>query len=202
MTANLKIQEGKMKKSRLLGMTCAMLIGEAQAIVIDFDSLTVGTIVTTQFSEVTFSGTGALPAHVLSFAVSGNSSPNVIASGDSLADGSKDTFLDFTLPVSNLSFVIVGDGSSGSAGMLDIYVNSIFDTTLSLTVDGVGSSADLIDLTSFINVTRIEMYDITDPAGIGYDDFTFDVANVPIPSAVWLFGSGLIGLVGFARRKA
>ena len=24
---------------------------------------------------------------------------------------------------------------------------------------------------------------------------------VPIPSAVWLFGSGLIGLVGFARRK-
>ena len=25
---------------------------------------------------------------------------------------------------------------------------------------------------------------------------------VPIPSAVWLFGSGLIGLIGFARRKA
>ena len=31
-----------------------------------------------------------------------------------------------------------------------------------------------------------------------------DVANasvVPVPAAVWLFGSGLIGLVGFARRK-
>ncbi|MCK5092950.1 MAG: VPLPA-CTERM sorting domain-containing protein, partial [Gammaproteobacteria bacterium] len=24
---------------------------------------------------------------------------------------------------------------------------------------------------------------------------------VPVPAAVWLFGSGLIGLVGFARRK-
>ena len=24
---------------------------------------------------------------------------------------------------------------------------------------------------------------------------------IPIPSAVWLFGSGLIGLIGFARRK-
>ena len=24
---------------------------------------------------------------------------------------------------------------------------------------------------------------------------------VPIPAAIWLFGSGLIGLVGFARRK-
>ena len=26
-------------------------------------------------------------------------------------------------------------------------------------------------------------------------------SNVPIPSAIWLFGSGLVGLVGMARRK-
>jgi len=25
---------------------------------------------------------------------------------------------------------------------------------------------------------------------------------VPVPSAVWLFGSGLIGLIGLARRKS
>ena len=28
-----------------------------------------------------------------------------------------------------------------------------------------------------------------------------DIAVVPVPSAVWLFGSGLIGLLGFRRRK-
>ena len=28
-----------------------------------------------------------------------------------------------------------------------------------------------------------------------------DVSAVPVPAAVWLFGSGLIGLVGFARRN-
>jgi len=28
-----------------------------------------------------------------------------------------------------------------------------------------------------------------------------DLAPVPVPAAVWLFGSGLIGLVGVARRK-
>jgi len=28
------------------------------------------------------------------------------------------------------------------------------------------------------------------------------VSTVPIPSAVWLFGSGLLGLIGMARRKA
>ena len=31
---------------------------------------------------------------------------------------------------------------------------------------------------------------------------TGDVSAVPIPAAVWLFGSGLIGLVSFARRNA
>jgi len=29
-----------------------------------------------------------------------------------------------------------------------------------------------------------------------------DVTVVPVPAAVWLFGSGLLGLVGVARRKA
>ena len=29
-----------------------------------------------------------------------------------------------------------------------------------------------------------------------------NVSAVPVPAAVWLFGSGLIGLIGLARRKA
>ncbi len=39
-----------------------------------------------------------------------------------------------------------------------------------------------------------------------FDDFAWvvrsgDVSAVPVPAAVWLFGSGLIGLLGLARRK-
>jgi len=43
--------------------------------------------------------------------------------------------------------------------------------------------------------------------GCGVDAFfdnitiTTDVSAVPVPAAVWLFGSGLVGLVGVARRK-
>jgi len=33
-------------------------------------------------------------------------------------------------------------------------------------------------------------------------DTRFEVAPVPVPAAVWLFGSGLLGLAGVARRKA
>ena len=30
---------------------------------------------------------------------------------------------------------------------------------------------------------------------------TINASAVPVPAAVWLFGSGLLGLVGVARRK-
>jgi hypothetical protein len=33
------------------------------------------------------------------------------------------------------------------------------------------------------------------------DNVVIDTAVVPVPAAVWLFGSGLVGLVGIARRK-
>lgn len=39
--------------------------------------------------------------------------------------------------------------------------------------------------------------------GAGIMDYTFaiEVSPVPLPAAIWLFGSGLIGLIGIARRK-
>lgn len=34
------------------------------------------------------------------------------------------------------------------------------------------------------------------------DTLTQSITSVPVPAAVWLFGSGLIGLIGLARRRA
>ena len=39
-------------------------------------------------------------------------------------------------------------------------------------------------------------------AGLGGIEVVVDLAPVPVPAAVWLFGSGLLGLVGVARRRA
>lgn len=37
--------------------------------------------------------------------------------------------------------------------------------------------------------------------GSTFDDFPVSGSAVPVPAAVWLMGSGLLGLVGVARRK-
>ena len=37
--------------------------------------------------------------------------------------------------------------------------------------------------------------------GVIFEGATVNVNAVPVPAAAWLFGSGLIGLVGIARRK-
>lgn len=44
---------------------------------------------------------------------------------------------------------------------------------------------------------------IGDGTQFAMDNFTFtQAAPVPVPAAAWLFGSGLVGLIGVARRKA
>ena len=44
-------------------------------------------------------------------------------------------------------------------------------------------------------------YEWTWGTGASADSFKLNVGAVPIPAAVWLFGSGLLGLIGVARRK-
>ena len=46
---------------------------------------------------------------------------------------------------------------------------------------------------------------LSEPTGIALDldaGHIYFTSTVPLPASVWLFGSGLLGLVGIARRKA
>jgi hypothetical protein len=38
-------------------------------------------------------------------------------------------------------------------------------------------------------------------SGVGFDDVQLSVSAVPVPAAVWLFGSALLGLIGFSKRR-
>lgn len=72
---------------------------------------------------------------------------------------------------------------------------------LELVIHGYASNETVAVSTSndFMNTFSAN---ITDPYGTGIELLPeLSTTVVPVPAAVWLFGSGLIGLVGVARRK-
>ncbi|MEE9494594.1 MAG: hypothetical protein V3W04_14595 [Gammaproteobacteria bacterium] len=38
-------------------------------------------------------------------------------------------------------------------------------------------------------------------SGIAFDSISIEVSAIPVPASIWLFGSGLFGMIGIARRK-
>lgn len=60
------------------------------------------------------------------------------------------------------------------------------------------SSINLVGGYDIMSVTVA--FGLTDQTGVGFSGFV-EQTPVPVPAAVWLFGSGLLGLVGIARRK-
>ena len=66
--------------------------------------------------------------------------------------------------------------------------------TTGMSDDGIGG--DPMTSSAFGNYNA--NFDIS---SVHLDSFVPTPAAVPVPAAVWLFGSGLLGLVGIARRK-
>ena len=84
-----------------------------------------------------------------------------------------------------------------------------------------GSSGELIDIQGGLTTTEafsqiilgregnegtyVDVQKITSTSALVVSSGTYvieRVSPIPIPSAVWLFGSGLIGLIGLSRRKS
>ena len=102
--------------------------------------------------------------------------------GGALVSGSNRTLLDgaFELFADNMS-------TSASSPTFDVITTDDWMTfTWRTTLD-----AGLIDVGLRNRASAIY--------SIAFDNYS--VTLVPVPAAVWLFGSGLIGLIGIARRK-
>ncbi|VAW73276.1 hypothetical protein MNBD_GAMMA15-659 [hydrothermal vent metagenome] len=122
------------------------------------------------------------------------------------------------------------DLTLGALGTLDLELGSSFfgfdDLTPWISVGGDASIAGILDLTDIsgwspINGDSWTLIRATTLSGL-FDQVLFpvlpgwsweliygsdkilltgQVSSVPVPAAVWLFGSGLLGLVGVARRR-
>lgn len=182
---------------RLMAFAAALCFtGMAHAVVIDFEGFSDGDIIGT-VDNATFSSSGGVEVYAFggSYASSG---VNTIA--DAGGGFTHDLYVDFAMGVNNLSFFSGGDDTNGLQASINVFVNGVFDSMIGLFGDGNYNTVDFHDLSAFSNVTRIEIFNVIDLAGLVYDDFSYDVASVPEPGSLSLIGLGLI-LLGYTRRR-
>jgi len=122
--------------------------------------------------------------------------------------------------VTNLNFGFAVSGfQSGADGVTfsifdsnDVILNSIFQSADITFPDGVNPSdfpEGFVNL-NFMGIASYALFDFSSNEANRFiiDDFsgtfgsTENISAVPVPAAFWLFGSALIGLFGFSRRKA
>jgi len=81
-------------------------------------------------------------------------------------------------------------GASGTSLVSSLATNNINFTSTALSdMEFLYAGFALSDTDALFGVTE------------SFDNFSVEVSAVPVPAAAWLFGSGLIGLIGFAKRK-
>lgn len=102
------------------------------------------------------------------------------------------------------------DTFGGQKSIKNIFMNDVGESTLSSFLDislsygddffivsSLGANAYMGSTADAFNTLTMQF------SGVGAADLqAASVSAVPVPAAVWLFGSGLISLMGFARRKA
>ena len=85
----------------------------------------------------------------------------------------------------------VFDTQPGTSGSAPGFVQTINMNVASMLADGIHVDAFICGEGESLSECTVRRF----------APFSHDATYVPVPPAVWLFGSGLLGLVGIARRK-
>jgi hypothetical protein len=184
----------------LVGVTLS-ISAQAATVSINFDDLSAGTVVDNFYLS---QGVGFIDA---------------VATSHSFVDGSAGIWHITTAqqpqqadPIvafftSDVSFVSLEGRDVNGAG----YILSAYDSVSGgnlLATDQVFGPTSTTGNDNYIlsfnveGIRRIEFSqeNLNGGDGLAFDNLTF-TATVPVPAAAWLFGSALIGLVGFKRKK-
>ena len=95
-------------------------------------------------------------------------------------------------------------GTANLAGTLEVALADLFTPETGdffdiLRADAIGTEFDILMLAPLDGNLFWDVEYLRDP--IDFDVVRLTAKVVPLPAAVWLFGSGIIGLVGLARRR-
>lgn len=163
----------------LLGMATSA-VASAQQFSIDFDSMPGGAIVSGQEPSAIFSASTGYELQTFGLNL-GTSLPNYVCTapqGSSIT--CKDpVYVDFPTPVEDLLFFAVGTNKSSRVATARVFVNGALAGTHDIQGSGKPKVPVLVDLSAYQDVTRLELIDIDDFQGIGWDDFSFTVDPAP-----------------------
>lgn len=183
---------------------CTAQAGVFQTVTVDFDDQPGGFAPPIETdglfsSDVTFSTDAGNILMIFSGAgVVGGSPPNTLTAGESTStsvfDG--DIYMDFPVAAQSVSLDILSDNDSGVIASLNV-IHSGGSTLMDVVGDGDFTTAIGMDLSAFSDVTRIELFGITDEFGLSIDNLIFNVP-IPAPGSLALFGIGSIAAV---RRR-
>ena len=201
----------------MLGVLCLGVFSQAQSVTITFDGVgatgSAGTFYDASYG-VTFTGGGLLADGAtggsagqpvfLNYAGDSQIATLTKVLGDSYADSYFDIWVNFNSDVSVVSGDYFGNQSvGGSIFAYDENDNELSSFSLSALTDA--SAVGLLGSFDFGSLTGIRsLHLISDSASAAtmLDNLSYATTLVvPVPATIWLFGSGILGLMGFARRK-
>jgi len=139
---------------------------------IDFDNLPNATAVTNQYPQLTLSSATGLNNSTLNLAATFKTSvPNILCTPGC----DEPTYIDFTRPARDVKFKAVGVNDTNQVFTVRVHRQGLPVTRLEYTGQGLPYEPLLVDLSALGDITRVELVEITDTAGVGWDDFSFTV---------------------------
>ena len=154
---------------------------------------------------VTDEGSTGIQSYNYTFAndFSGYMTIGVSNEGDTEASSSLMTYADFASQGINMNLNLITNSGMNTSS----YTNTLGENGTTGDIFSVYFLAYAGDMFSFDwEFSTSDIHPFNDFAFVEFENLSYEVIAeiqaVPVPAAVWLFGSGLLGLVGMARRKA
>jgi hypothetical protein len=192
---------------------------QAGAAIIDFETLAIGTYVGDSYANLglraVIESGSAFSSMVISEGMYGvqnfgNSPTHVMHVGER----EEPTTLYFVNPSNKFDIIgatsvsmLLGDGNPDtetfSAAFFDVLGNPLGSPqTFTTTTNGLLVGATASELGAYIGSVRFTLL-ASSQSGVALDDLNYNLAPVPIPATIFLFGTGIAGLTatGLRRRK-